>query len=93
MDSLNKSFGQFVLMLVALACMFIIILGIQNSAYIINSILLAAIIALGIIPLPRRLIQRGMNSEAGLDPDSRDDCRYIGRSGYAGCYFFTKFIS
>ena len=57
-SSLNKSVVQFVLLLIALACVFIIILDIQSSAYIINSILLAAMIALAVLPLPRKLIQR-----------------------------------
>ena len=65
-DSINKSIIQFVLLLVALACGFIIILGIQSFAYIINSILLAAVITLAIIPLPRKLIQRGMKPALAL---------------------------
>lgn len=58
---LRNSTFQFTLFLVALACVFIIIFGIQSSAYIINSVFLAAIIALAVFPLPRKLIQRGMN--------------------------------
>jgi hypothetical protein len=57
--SLNKSVVQFVLLLISLACVFIIILGIQSSAYIINSILLAAMITLAVLPVPRKLIRRG----------------------------------
>ena len=45
---LRNSAFQFVLLLVAMACVFIIISGIQSSAYIINSILLAGIIALAV---------------------------------------------
>ena len=57
----NKSVVQFVLMLVAMACVFVIILGIQSSAYIINSILLAVMITLAVLPIPRKLVQKGMN--------------------------------
>ena len=59
-ENVNKSIVSFVLLLVALACVFIILLGIQSSAYIINSILLAALITLAVMPIPRKLIQRGM---------------------------------
>ena len=59
-ESINKSVVQFVLLLVALACVFVIILGIQSSAYVINSILLAAMITLAVMPIPRKLIQKGM---------------------------------
>lgn len=45
-DGLMKSLTRFVLLLVALACVFIIT-GIQSFAYIINSILLAAVTTLG----------------------------------------------
>ena len=45
-DGLMKSLTQFVLLLVALACVFIIT-GIQSFAHIINSILLAAVTTLG----------------------------------------------
>jgi predicted PurR-regulated permease PerM len=63
---LNKSIVQFVLLLVALACVFIIILGIQTSAYIINSVLLAAMIAVGVLPIPKKLIARGMRRNLAL---------------------------
>ena len=65
-DRINKSIVQFVLLLVALACVFVIIIGIQSFSYIINSILLAAVITLAIIPLPRKLIQRGMKPALAL---------------------------
>ena len=65
-NSLNKSAVRFIALLIALACIFIIILGIQTSAYIINSILLAAIITLAVLPLPRNLIQRGMRPNLAL---------------------------
>lgn len=64
--NLNKSLIQFVLLLVALACIFLIILGIQSSAYIINSILLAAMMALAVAPLPRKLIKKGMKPALAL---------------------------
>lgn len=60
LEGINKSVVQFVLLLITLACVFVIIVGIQSFAYIINSILLAAVITLGIMPLPRKLIRRGM---------------------------------
>ena len=63
---INKSVVQFVLLLVALACVFIIILGIQSFAYIINSILLAAVITIAVLPLPQKLIQRGMRPSIAL---------------------------
>lgn len=59
-ENINKSVVQFVLLLVASACVFIIILGIQSSAYIINSILLAVVITLAVLPVPRKLVQGGM---------------------------------
>ena len=65
-DGLNKSVLQFVLLLVSLACVFIIILGIQSSAYIINSILLAAMITLAVLPVPRWLIRRKMRPTLAL---------------------------
>jgi predicted PurR-regulated permease PerM len=65
-ENLNKSVVQFVLLLVALACVFVIILGIQSSAYIINSILLAVLITLAVMPIPRKLIQRGMKRSLAL---------------------------
>lgn len=65
-SSFNKSVVQFVLLLIALACVFVIILGIQSSAYIINSILLAAMITLAVLPLPRKLIQKGMRPSLAL---------------------------
>jgi predicted PurR-regulated permease PerM len=65
-ENLNKSVVQFVLLLVALACVFVIILGIQSSAYIINSILLAVLITLAVMPIPRKLIQRGMKPSLAL---------------------------
>jgi len=64
--SLNKSVVQFVLLLISLACVFIIILGIQSSAYIINSILLAAMITLAVLPVPRKLIRRGVRPALAL---------------------------
>ena len=64
---LNKSLVQFALLLISLACVFIIILGIQSSAYIINSILLAAMITLAVLPLPRKLVQRGLQDHFTRD--------------------------
>ena len=65
-DGLMKSLTQFVLLLVALASTFIIIIGIQSFSYIINSILLAGVITLAVIPLPRALIRRGMKPSLSL---------------------------
>lgn len=65
-ERLFKSLTEFVLLLVALACVVIIIIGIQSFAYIINSILLAAVITIAVTPLPRRLIRRGMRPSLAL---------------------------
>lgn len=65
-DRLFKSVTEFVLLLVALACIVIIVLGIQSFSYIINSILLAVVITLAVVPLPRRLIRGGMKPSLAL---------------------------
>lgn len=46
--------------LVALASVFVILSGIRGSAYIINPILLAAIITITVLPVPSRLTRRGV---------------------------------
>lgn len=61
-----RSITEFVLLLLALACAVIIIIGIQSFSYIINSILLAAVITLAVMPLPRGLTQRGMKPSLAL---------------------------
>jgi predicted PurR-regulated permease PerM len=65
-NGLYRSLKEFVLLLVALACAVIIVVGIQSFSYIINSILLAGVITLAVIPLPRNLIQRGMKPSLAL---------------------------
>ncbi len=56
---MNKSLTSFVYLMVVLASIVIIMLGIQLSAYLINSILLAAVITVTVMPLPTKMIQRG----------------------------------
>lgn len=62
----SRSLTRFVYLLVALASIVIIVFGIQSSAYIVNSILLAAVITIGVLPLPRGLIRRGMRPSAAF---------------------------
>jgi AI-2 transport protein TqsA len=51
---------RFMYLLVGLACLFIIIWGIQNSAFILNPILLALVITITVLPLPQKFAERGM---------------------------------
>jgi hypothetical protein len=53
MEDENRSIVRFVYLIVVTAGLFIIVLGIQSAASIINSILLAAIITLAVLPIPR----------------------------------------
>lgn len=46
--------------LVGAASIFVILFGIRGSAYIINPILLAAVITITVLPVPSRLTKRGM---------------------------------
>lgn len=46
--------------MVAAASIFVILFGIRASAYIINPILLAAVITITVLPIPGRLKQRGI---------------------------------
>jgi predicted PurR-regulated permease PerM len=57
---MNNFRGQLVIYLVAAASIFVILFGIRASAYIINPILLAAVITITVLPLPSRLTQRGL---------------------------------
>ena len=50
-------------LVVALASIFIIMLGIKSTATIINPILLAVVITIAVLPLPQRLIKRGMSGK------------------------------
>lgn len=63
---MDNSLDRFVRLLVAAACIFIIILGIQSSAYVINSILLAVLITIAVLPIPRALVKRGWNASLAL---------------------------
>jgi AI-2 transport protein TqsA len=56
----NNLPGRLVIYLVALAAIFVILAGIRSSAYIINPILLAAVITITVLPIPSRLTKRGM---------------------------------
>jgi AI-2 transport protein TqsA len=49
-----------VIYLVGAASIFVILFGIRGSAYIINPILLAAVITITVLPVPSRLTKRGM---------------------------------
>jgi AI-2 transport protein TqsA len=57
---MNNPQGRLVIYLVALASVFVILFGIRASAYIINPILLAAVITITVLPIPSRLTKRGM---------------------------------
>lgn len=53
----SKRFG---FVLVGLAALFIVIWGIRSLSYILNPILLATVITITILPLPHKLMQRGL---------------------------------
>ncbi|MCL4264978.1 MAG: AI-2E family transporter [Anaerolineae bacterium] len=53
-------------LLLAGACLFIIMFGIKATAVIINPILLAVIITIAVLPMPNRLRQRGMSGRLAL---------------------------
>jgi predicted PurR-regulated permease PerM len=53
-------------LVVALASIFIIMLGIKSTAAIINPILLALVITIAVSPLPQKLIKRGMSGKLAL---------------------------
>lgn len=57
---MNNLQGRLVVYLVGLAAIFVILFGIRGSAYIINPILLAAVITITVLPIPSRLTKRGM---------------------------------
>jgi AI-2 transport protein TqsA len=57
---MNKLSGRLVIYLVGGAAIFVILFGIRGSAYIINPILLAAVITITVLPIPGRLTKRGM---------------------------------
>lgn len=53
-------------LLIAGACLFVIMFGIKATAVIINPILLAVIITIAVLPLPTKLKQRGMSGRMAL---------------------------
>jgi predicted PurR-regulated permease PerM len=55
---MNKLSGRLVIYLVGGAAIFVILFGIRGSAYIINPILLAAVITITVLPIPGRLTKR-----------------------------------
>ena len=55
---MNDRSGRLVIYLVGAASIFVILFGIRESAYIINPILLAAVITITVLPLPSRLTAR-----------------------------------
>jgi predicted PurR-regulated permease PerM len=52
--------GRLTIYLVGAAAIFVILFGIRGSAYIINPILLAAVITITVLPVPGRLTKRGV---------------------------------
>jgi len=59
----TKAMGEaprLVYLLVGLASIFVIIFGIQASAFILNPILLAGVITIAVSPLPGKLAERGL---------------------------------
>jgi AI-2 transport protein TqsA len=57
---MNNFSGRLVVYLVGGAAIFVILFGIRGSAYIINPILLAAVITITVLPIPSRLTKRGL---------------------------------
>ena len=57
---MNNPSGRLVSYLVGLASIFVILFGIRGSAYIINPILLAAVITITVLPVPSQLTKRGL---------------------------------
>jgi predicted PurR-regulated permease PerM len=57
---MNNLPGRLVIYLVGAASIFLILFGIRGSAYIINPILLAAVITITVLPIPSRLTKRGL---------------------------------
>jgi predicted PurR-regulated permease PerM len=57
---MNNVSGRLVIYLVGGASIFVILFGIRASAYIINPILLAAVITITVLPIPSRLTKRGV---------------------------------
>ena len=57
---MNNLSGRLVIYLVGGAAIFVILFGIRGSAYIINPILLAAVITITVLPIPGRLTKRGV---------------------------------
>src|SRR5215510_14481126 len=57
---MNYLSDRLVIYLVGLASIFLILFGIRVSAYIINPILLAAVITITVLPVPSHLTKRGM---------------------------------
>ena len=53
-------------LLMALASIFIIMLGIKTTAALINPILLAVVITIAVLPLPQKLMKRGMSGKVAL---------------------------
>ena len=57
---MNNLSNRLVIYLVAAAAIFVILFGIRGSAYVINPILLAAVITITVLPIPSRLTKRGL---------------------------------
>jgi predicted PurR-regulated permease PerM len=56
---MDRSLLRFVYLLVAIASIFIIILGLRTAATLINAILLAALITIAIVPVASWLVKKG----------------------------------
>ena len=55
----NPSF-RLAIYLVGIACVFVILFGIRETASIVNPILLAVVITITVLPIPSRLARRGI---------------------------------
>ncbi len=90
MNSEKSSVVRFVYFIVVLAGLFIILLGIQSSAYLINSLLLAALITVAVLPVPRWLIRRGVRPTLALVLSL---FLIVGAMALLGVLVFTSFNS
>ena len=78
---MNNLSGRLVIYLVGGAAIFVILFGIRGSAYIINPILLAAVITITVLPIPGRLTKRGVARLVVSGADHCNGCAGIG-AGY-----------
>jgi predicted PurR-regulated permease PerM len=57
---MNERVSGPVFLVITVACLFIIIFGIRGTSPILNPILLAVVITIAVLPLPQKLVERGM---------------------------------